>query len=107
MKSVFYTGLFALIALPAYASGGNAPGNYTTPEYSGPSARIDHGDMGGTEPMVTRSAPIGPSSSDRGFENRIEHRVEKIGREMDRRREESIRNNERHILKNNGIKTND
>lgn len=102
MRLIFCTALIALFALPALASG-----DYTTPEYSGPSARIDSGGMGGTEPMVTRSAPAGPSPSDRGFENRIERRGEKIGREMDRRREESIRNNERYILKNGGIKTNE
>ncbi|HEU4839076.1 MAG TPA: hypothetical protein VFS88_06675 [Micavibrio sp.] len=102
MRFVFYTGLLTLLAVPALASG-----DYTTPEYSGPSARIDSGGMGGTEPMVTRSAPIGPSPSDRGFENRIERRGEKIGGEMNRRRDESIRNNEHHILKNNGIKMNE
>ncbi len=83
-------------ASPAFAEG-----NYTTPVYSGPSANIDSGGMGGTEPMVTRRAPIGPSSSDRGFERRVDDRGAKISREMDRRRDESIERNEKHILKTN------
>lgn len=84
-----------VLATPAMAT------DYQTPEYSGPSARIDSGGMGGTEPMVTRRTPIGPFSSDRGFERRMEDRGAKISREMDRRRDESIERNEKHILKTN------
>ncbi len=87
--------LVCALALPAMAS------DFQTPEYSGPAARIDSGGMGGTDPMVTRRAPVGPSSSDTGFENRVGDRGMKISREMDRRRDESIERNERHILKTN------
>ena len=89
-------GAVCALSMPVAAS------DYQTPEYSGPSARIESGGMGGgTEPMVTRRTPIGPSSTDTGFENRVEDRGAKISREMDRRRDESIRQNEKHILKTN------
>lgn len=94
--SIFTATLLIVIAAPAFASG-----NYTTPEYSGPSARIDSGGMGGTEPMVTRRTPIGPTSSDTGFDRHIEDRSAKISNEMDRRREESICIKEKQILKTN------
>lgn len=95
-KILFVTSIACALAFPAMASS-----DFQTPVYSGPSANIDSGGMGGTEPMVTRRAPIGPSSSDRGFENRVEDRGAKISREMDRRRDESIERNEKHILKTN------
>ena len=90
-------GAVCALAAPVAAS------DYQTPEYYGPSARIENGGMGssGTEPMVTRRVPIGPSSTDTGFENRVEDRGAKISREMDRRRDESIRQNKKHILKTN------
>lgn len=97
MKNIlFATAIVCVFAFPAAASS-----DFQTPVYSGPSASIDSRGMGGTEPMVTRRAPVGPSSSDRGFENRIEDRGAKITKEMDRRRDESIERNEKHILKTN------
>ena len=93
--------LILTLAMLFAASPALAQSEYTTPEYSGPGARIDSGGMGGTEPMVTRRAPVGPSSSDRSFDTRIEDRGAKVSREMNRRRDESIRRNEQHILKTN------
>ena len=86
-------------ASPALAS--SFESRSTTPEYSGPSARTDSGGMGGTEPMVTRRTPIGPSSSDTGFDRHIEDRGAKISDEMDRRRDEAQRIREEQLLKTN------
>ena len=94
--------LFAVMLLatsPALAS--DFESRSITPEYSGPSARTDSDGMGGTEPIVKRRTPIGPSSSDTGFDRRIEERGAKISNEMDRRREESIRIKEEQLLKTN------
>ena len=97
MKKYFLSAiLFSALATPALASP-----DYATPEYSGPSARIDSGGMGNTEPMVTRTPSTGPSSPDRGFDTRIEDRSATISNEMDRRRDEAVRINEEHILKTN------
>jgi hypothetical protein len=94
MKKIFLqTSLLCALAFPVMASSG-----YETPEYSGPSARIENG---GLEPIITRRPAIGPATSDNGFESHIENRGERIFKEMDRRRDEAQRIKEEHILKTN------
>ena len=93
--------LMTAISLSTLAVPASAESNYNTPEYSGPSARIESGGMRNSEPMVTRRPPLGPSPSDRGFDTRIEDRGARITGEMDRRREDSIRMKQEHILKTN------
>lgn len=95
MKRILLTALL-LASPPALAS--DFESRSTTPEYSGPSARID---SKGTEPMVTRRTPIGPSPADTGFDRHIEDRRAKISSEMDRRRDEAQRIKEEQLLKTN------
>lgn len=87
------------ITLPAHAS--DFESRSATPEYSGPSANIDSGSMGNTEPMVTRTPPLGPSSADAGFDRHIEDRGAKISKEMDHRRDDTLRLRKEHFLKTN------
>ena len=95
MKKFLFTAFLIALASPALAV------DYETPEYSGPSARIDSGGMSNTEPMVTRSTPLGPSSPDRGFDDHVKERGAKISSEMDRRRDEAQRIKEENLLKTN------
>jgi hypothetical protein len=99
MRFLTVSAFLTLFAFSAIAS--DFESRSTAPEYSGPSARIESGGMGGTEPMVTRRTPIGPSSADTGFDKQIEERGEKISNEMDRRRDEAQRIKEEHLLKTN------
>lgn len=88
--------LSLLNAVPAFAQS-----SYVTPEYSGPSARIEHGMNRNGSPKPVQSERGAVYYNDGAFEAEAAARHEHITREMDMRREETIRANQRYILKTN------
>lgn len=94
-----------LIAALLLSGNAHAQSNsYTTPEYSGPSAALESRGMGtprALPSMPLREQPTITRSNDTGYDRAIDARGRQISREMDRRRDDIIRANERYIIKMN------
>ena len=88
--------------------------SYQTPEYSGPSAKLDRGFDGYRDNSNTRMDRALADrdlqrmrANDRAFDAQTQRRWQNTQNEMDRRREETIRANERYILRQSKIRMND
>lgn len=106
---VFVTVLSMVCAAPAYAES-----SYQTPEYSGPSAKLDRGfdtyhDNRNTRmnrALVDRDIQR-MRANDHAFDAETQRRWHNTQNEMDRRRDEVIRGNQQYILEQHKIRTND
>lgn len=90
------------ITLTLGLTGAALAADYTTPEYSGPSARIESGGLGNAgQSNFTRSAPVSnPYHNDTGYERQIGVRHDRIMREMDLREEKREAEELRHLKLN-------
>lgn len=93
--------LFAALILSGISFPAMAQISYETPEYSGPNARIEHGMNRNGNPQPGRSGPGALRYNDRAYEAESATRHDKITREMDMRRDETIRANQSYILRTN------
>lgn len=98
MKTTF---LAAVLFLSLTSADTWAQMSYETPQYSGPGARIEHGMNRDGNPRPVQSDPRAVSRNDRAFDVQSAIRHQKVTREMDMRRDETIRANQRYILKMN------
>lgn len=97
-----YIPLIAALLLSgrAHAQGSS----YVTPEYSGPSAALESRGMGTPRPLPSMPPRVQPDitrSNDTGYDRTIDARGSQISREMDRRRDDIIRANQKHVIKMN------
>lgn len=107
-----------LFLIAALSIGAAAPAiadpSYQTPEYSGPSAKLDRGFDNYHDNSNTRMNRAlvehdlqRMRTNDSAFDTATQRRWENAQSEMDRRRDDVIRGNQEHILRQSKIRTND
>lgn len=110
MKNLVLMAVLSMgFAVPAFAES-----RYQTPEYSGPSAKMDRGFDGyrdNSEIRMNRALVERDvqrmRTNDRAFDAETQRRWHNTQNEMDRRRDEVIRGNQEYILRQSKIRTND